>query len=141
MRRKYRLLTWLICLVMVLSLAGCGKKDEPKTDTPTEQAKNDKPTEAPNNPTETPAGTIEDALKKAPEHYDFAVEVSINPAFLLFVSGNEVIGYQALNDDAKQIEDRCAIVGRGIEGAVEDIVKMSHQDGFLKDGGEVELPR
>lgn len=67
------------------------------------------------------------------------MEVSINPAFLLFVSGNEVIGYQALNDDAKQIEDRCALVGRGIEGAVEDIVKMSHQDGFLKDGGEVKL--
>ena len=144
MKRKYGLLAWLICFVMVLSLAGCGKKDEPKTDTPTEQAKNDnpndKPTEsAPDNPTETPAGTIEDALKKAPEHYDFAVEVSINPAFLLFVSGNEVIGYQALNDDAKQIEGRCAIVGRGIEGAVEDIVKASHQDGFLKDGGEVDL--
>ena len=99
MKRKYGLLAWLICLVMVLSLAGCGKKDEPKTDTPTEQAKNDNPannpTEVPDNPTETPAGTIEDALKKAPEHYDFAVEVSINPAFLLFVSGNEVIGYQA----------------------------------------------
>lgn len=35
MKRKYGLLAWLICLVMVLSLAGCGKNDEPKTDTPT----------------------------------------------------------------------------------------------------------
>ena len=27
MKRKYRLLAWLICLGMVLSLAGCGKKE------------------------------------------------------------------------------------------------------------------
>lgn len=146
MRRMKKLFTYLICLAMILSLAGCGKKDEPKADAPTEQATPDNPggtTETPdqpadNNPAE-PGDVIEDALKKAPEHYDFAVEVSINPAFLLFVSGNEVIGYQALNDDAKQIEDRCALVGRGIEGAVEDIVRASHQDGFLKDGGAVNL--
>ena len=142
--RMKRYIAYLLCVAMLMFCVACGKKDTPATETPTEPA--NQTTTAPTGGTETTPdptpelGPVEAALKNdAPEHYDFAVEVSINPDFLLFVAGQEVIAYKALNDDAKKIEDRCAIVGRGIDGAVDDIVRFSEQDGYLKDGGKVEM--
>ena len=144
--RKKRFITYLLCVAMLMFCVACGKKDTPATETPTETAQPGNQQQDPGNqpPADTgtpaPADPIEDALKNdAPEHYDFAVEVSINPDFLLFVTGQEVVGYKALNEDAKKIEDRCVIIGRPIDGAVDDIVRFSEQDGYLKDGGTVEM--
>ena len=144
--RKKRFITYLLCVAMLMFCVACGKKDTPATDTPTEPAQPGNQQQDPGNqpPADTgtpaPADPIDDALKNdAPEHYDFAVEVSINPDFLLFVTGQEVVGYKALNEDAKKIEDRCVIIGRPIDGAVDDIVRFSEQDGYLKDGGTVNM--
>ena len=145
--RKKRFITYLLCVAMLMFCVACGKKSTPATETPTESAQPGNQQQDPGNqpPADTgtpapPADPIDDALKNdAPEHYDFAVEVSINPDFLLFVTGQEVIAYKALNEDAQKLEDRCAIVGRPVDGAVEDIVRFSEQDGYLKDGGTVEM--
>lgn len=135
---KRRFLILVLCTAMFLTLAACGKKDPTSNDTPspTESVVTETPTE---NPTEAPESPVELALKNAPGDYDFAVEVSINPDFLLYVKGREVVAYKALNEDAKKIEDRCAIVGRGIDGAVEDIVRSSKDEGYLKEGGTVNM--
>lgn len=143
--RKKRFITYLLCVAMLMFCVACGKKDTPATETPTEAAQPGNQQDPGNQPpadtgTPAPADPIDDALKNdAPEHYDFAVEVSINPDFLLFVTGQEVVGYKALNEDAKKIEDRCVIIGRPIDGAVDDIVRFSEQDGYLKDGGTVNM--
>ena len=144
--RKKRFIAYLLCVAMLMFCVACGKKDTPATETPTEAAQPGNQQQDPGNqpPADTgtpaPADPIDDALKNdAPEHYDFAVEVSINPDFLLFVTGQEVVGYKALNEDAKKIEDRCVIIGRPIDGAVDDIVRFSEQDGYLKDGGTVNM--
>jgi hypothetical protein len=144
--RKKRFIAYLLCVAMLMFCVACGKKDTPATESPTETAQPGNQQQDPGNqpPADTgtpvPADPIDDALKNdAPEHYDFAVEVSINPDFLLFVTGQEVVGYKALNEDAKKIEDRCVIIGRPIDGAVDDIVRFSEQDGYLKDGGTVNM--
>ncbi|MBQ6105120.1 MAG: hypothetical protein IJL03_04120 [Lachnospiraceae bacterium] len=135
-RRRFLIL--LLCMTTVLAFAACGKKDSGKdtTPTPTETVVTETPTEKPTEPAESP---VQQALKDAPENCDFAVEVSINPDFLLYVKGHEVVAYKALNEDAKKIEDRCAIVGRGIDGAVEDIVRSSKDEGYLKEGATVNM--
>ena len=136
MNRMKRLIAFLSCTVLVFALTACGTKEPADTPAPTETAVTNTPGGSTPAPTASP---MEQALADAPEHYDFALQVSINPDFLLYVSGNDVIAYKALNEDARSIEDRCAIIGRGIEGAIEDIVRFSEQDGFLKEGGTVNM--
>lgn len=134
----------LIGLALVLSLCACGKDKEPKTETPastpTEEQK--PPVDNPGDEKPTPGGEqiVPDAPQsKEPEVYDFGLKVKINPEFMLYVADEEVIAYEALNEDAKKVEQRCALVGRDIEAALDDIVRFSHDEGYLKDAGEVNL--
>lgn len=149
---------YLIILGMLLAfvLAACGKdtdtakepEQKPATETPAGTEEPGEPGE-PNDPGEPgnqgepnePGVPLQPDKpgSREPDNYDFAIRVEINPSFLLYVAGNEVIAYEALNEDAKKIEDRCAIVNRGIDGALEDIVRFSHEEGYLKDGGEVNV--
>ena len=59
-----KLLAFILALAMVLSVAGCGKQEEPTTEAPTEaqtEAPTEKPTEAPTEaPTEPPEPVLED---------------------------------------------------------------------------------
>ncbi|MBR6914034.1 MAG: hypothetical protein IKN34_09600, partial [Treponema sp.] len=57
----------------------------------------------------------------------------------MYLKGREVFAYDALNSDAEKVAVRCAIVGRGIEGVMEDIVRFSYEEGFLKDGRDVKI--
>lgn len=133
--RMRRFLMLLLCTAIVFAFAGCGKKDSGKEGNSSEPAQNGQPTEAqPSNP-----GTQDDPGQTPSVEYDYTVRVSINPEFLLYMKGTDVVAYEALNEDAKKIEDRCAIVGRGLDGALDDIVRFSYQDGFLKDGGDVKV--
>ncbi len=133
--KRRRFLIFVLCTAMVLAFGGCGKKESGKEGNSSEPAQNGQPTEAqPSN-----SGT-QDAPGQTPSvEYDYTVRVSINPEFLLYMKGFEVVAYEAVNADAKSIEDRCAIVGRGLDGALDDIVRFSYQDGFLKDGGDVKV--
>ena len=124
MKRYRRILALLLCLLVLLAAAGCGSQEE---------------TSEPEEPAETKEETPEEILKRAPEEYDFAVTVSINPSFVIYVNDRECVGYEALNEEASSIEERCAIIGRGLEGAVNDIVRFAYDEGFLTDGGEVTI--
>ncbi len=58
MKKTTRLLALLLALMMILTLASCGKKDEPEeTPAPTEAPVEE--TEAPAEETEAPAETVE----------------------------------------------------------------------------------
>jgi len=142
--KNRRVWVLLIGLALVLSLCACGKDKEPKTETPastpTEEQK--PPVDNPGDEKPTPGGEqiVPDAPQsKEPEVYDFGLKVKINPEFMLYVADEEVIAYEALNEDAKKVEQRCALVGRDIEAALDDIVRFSHDEGYLKDAGEVNL--
>ncbi len=111
----------LLCLLMLFMSVGCGSKEK---------------TAGPKEPTEE---TPEEILERAPEEYDFAVTVSINPSFVIYVTDRQCVGYEALNEEATSIEDRCAIIGRGLDGAVNDIVRFAYDAGYLTDNGEVKI--
>ena len=81
--------------------------------------------------------STEEMLSDVPDTYDYALQVSINPEFILYLVGSEVVAYVALNEDAKKVDERAAIEDRGLHGALEDIVRFSYEEGFLKDGGDV----
>ncbi len=147
---KKKLYLIILGVLLVFVLAACGKdsdtakepEQKPATETPAaEPTKTEEPGEPgpgePGEPNE-PAKPDEQGSKE-PEVYDFAIRVDINPSFLLYVAGNDVIAYEALNEDAKKIEEQCVIANRGIDGALDDIVRFSHQEGYLKDGGEVNV--
>ena len=100
----------ILCTMMILSMTACGEKDTGANDLP-----------------------------GAPEHYDLAVRVNINPEFILYVANGQVIAYEALNDDAQQVDARASIQDRSVYSAIEDIVRFSYEDGFLKDGGDINV--
>lgn len=128
---------FLLCLILCLSVMGCGKTEEGHN-APADTQKSDETTRKIPSDTEKKE-PVEEILSRAPEHYDYAVLVSINPEFVLYMSGREVFAYEALNEDAAKVAERCAIIGRGIDGVMDDIVKFSYEEGFLKDGGDVNV--
>lgn len=159
MKRNYWYIL-IICILVAAFFAGCGK-DSKTTDDAKEPTKVEEPAnQTPDTPTPDEPGTgepgqdhpdviapgpqpqavtMEQALDSAPENYDCAVRVSINPDFLLYVENGSVIGHAPLNEDAAKLEDRVALDGRRLEDALNDIVRFSHQDGYLKDGGDVKV--
>ncbi len=122
----------LLACLLVLSLAACGKNGPETGDNENTQAPASDPGPAESNSTE-------ELLSDAPESYDYAVLVSINPEFLLYLRGREVFAYEALNEDAATVAERAAILNRGIDGVLDDIVRFSYEEGFLKDGDEVNV--
>lgn len=127
-----------LALLLMLMFAACAKNPSENT---TETGEADTAFTAPEPPS-MPDIDTEKILSGAPEVYGSALYVKINPEFVLYVSDDgsfEVTGYEALNDDAKAIENRCALTGRSVYDAVTDIVHASADDGYLKAGGEVAL--
>ncbi len=129
MRIVKRTSALLFCLLLALSLCACGDAGPEPSQDPSPDG----------NSGDASQTTTEQLLEHAPEHYDYAVLVSINPHFLLFLNGREVFAYEALNEEAKAIEDRVALIGRGLDGGLDDIVRFSQEEGYLKDGGEVNV--
>lgn len=84
--------------------------------------------------------STEELLSDAPDTYDYALWVSINPEFMLYLIGrDEVVAYKALKEEAKKVDERAAIEDKGLHGALEDIVRISYEEGFLKDEGDVSV--
>ncbi len=123
----------VLAVLLVLSLASCGK-DGPET-----LGGENTQGLAGSDPAPAVSQSAEDLLSDAPEIYDYAVLVSINPEFLLYLRGREVFAYKALNEDATKVAERAAILDRGLDGVLDDIVRFSYEEGFLKDGDEVNV--
>lgn len=122
-----RILALFLVFILIFSITACGMNTS------------EKPYDG-----ETMSGTeensnvsTEEMLSDVPDTYDYALQVSINPEFILYLVGSEVVAYEALNEDAKKVDERAAIEDRGLHGALEDIVRFSYEEGFLKDGGDV----
>lgn len=128
-----KFLLFFLCLVLILSQTGC------KTGNGKEgRGSGGKSSEAEGN-AETSASeeSLEEILSKAPAYYDYALIVKINPEFILYLLGHEVVAYEALNNDAPAVEERTAFLGRPLDGVLNDIVRFSYEEGFLQDGGDV----
>ena len=138
-RHFQHMLAYVISIAMALSLCACGEKSD---DTATSVADTSvTPIEA--STIATVSDTVPakaDALKSAPEVYLDAILIQINPSFMLFVDERgEVIRSEAMNDDAKKMSDRCGLDGRNVKDALADIVNVAIDDGYLKDGGVVNV--
>lgn len=122
-----RIFAVFLAFVFLFSLCACA------ADT------SEKPTEVQNVPEtgESSSLSTEELLAAAPDTYDFALQVSINPEFILYLVEGRVVAYQALNEDAQKVDEGAAIEGRTLQEVLIDIVRFSYECGFLKDGGDV----
>lgn len=123
MNRWIRLACLLFCFMILVS--GCGRQTEPINDETSSTALS------------ADSEYPEDILSRAPEEYDLAFTVSINPRFIIYVLNDEVFAYEALNEEAVLIEPRCVLAGRLFKDALKDIVRFSYEEGYLTDGGDV----
>lgn len=128
MKRWIQLACLFLCFMILLS--GCGKQAEPVNDKTSSTAL---PADSESSDSESP----EDILSRAPEEYDLAFTISINPRFIIYVLNDEVFAYEALNEEAVLIEPRCVLTGRLFKDALKDIVRFSYEEGYLIDGGDV----
>ena len=135
-----RIFAVCISIVMALSLCACGNNSKSETSETLASSVTESsemtvlPTTAP------PLPEKEEVLKQAPEAYLDAILIQINPSFLLYVNEfGEVIKGEALNEDAKSLMPQVALDGRNVNDALTDIVNASVNDGFLKDGGTVNI--
>ena len=98
-----RILALFLVFILIFSITACGMNTS------------EKPYDG-----ETMSGTeensnvsTEEMLSDVPDTYDYALQVSINPEFILYLVGSEVVAYGALNEDAKKVDERAAIEDRG----------------------------
>ena len=122
-----RILAIFLAVALVFSISACG------TDTSEKPSEGEKVSET----EETSEISIDELLSDAPDTYDYALRVSINPEFILYLVEHRVVAYQALNADAQKVDERAAIEDRDLFEALNDIVRSSYEEGFLEDGGDV----
>ena len=129
-----KILTILLTFALVFSISACG------TNTSQNSTESEKiPAEEIEESEEQEISEIstDELLFGAPDTYDYALRVSINPEFILYLVEHRVVAYQALNADAQKVDERAAIEGRNLFEALNDIVRFSYEEGFLGDGGDV----
>ena len=114
-KRLSVILSVLFVVSLLLSFSSCGK-------------------------TEPEAIPDAELLANSPEVYAVALNVKINPNILLYIGDNgDIICCEFLNEDAEKMIDKRLIEGRLLKDAMVDIITEAINQGFLKDGGDVEL--
>ncbi len=109
------ILSVLLAASLLLSFSSCGKT-EPET------------------------VSDEMLLANAPEVFAVALNIKINPNILLYIGDNgDIIRCEFLNEDAEKMIEKRLVEGRLLKDAMVDIVTEAINQGFLKDGGDVEL--
>lgn len=81
----------------------------------------------------------ETELIDAPEVYDHALSIEINPKFILYLHEGRVVSFTPANADAQKVAERAYIANRSLEEALYDIVRFSYEEGFLKDNDEIKI--
>ena len=128
-----RILAILLAVALVFSISACGTNT---SENPAESEKTPAEEKEPGDQEISEISTDE-LLSDAPDTYDYALRISINPEFILYLVEHRVVAYQALNADAQKVDERAAIEGRDLFEALNDIVRSSYEEGFLEDGGDV----
>jgi len=128
-----RILAILLAVALVFSISACGTNT---SENPAESEKTPAEEKEPGDQEISEISTDE-LLSDAPDTYDYALRISINPEFILYLVEHRVVAYQALNADAQKVDERAAIEDRDLFEALNDIVRSSYEEGFLEDGGDV----
>ena len=128
-----RILAILLAVALVFSISACGTNT---SENPAESEKTPAEEKEPGDQEISEISTDE-LLSDAPDTYDYALRISINPEFILYLVEHRVVAYKALNADAQKVDERAAIEERDLFEALNDIVRFSHEEGFLEDGGDV----
>ncbi|MBR6380200.1 MAG: hypothetical protein IKS07_00805 [Lachnospiraceae bacterium] len=75
-----------------------------------------------------------------PESYACTIRVSINPSVLLYLDSKEqVIGIVHENEDAVEAFGEETIVGQSLEKAMDDLIRISDEKGYLKEDATVSI--
>lgn len=145
MRRTIRVLCLFLCFVLLLS--GCskdpsaGNSEAASSDEASaiDSGQEQEVSSSDSGESSSKAESLEDILARAPEEYDLALTVKINPQFILYLLSYEVIAYEALNEEAAIIEPRCVLTDRLLKDVLNDIIRFSYEESFLQDGGDVSV--
>ncbi len=113
-----KLLTLILSLCLVFSLAACnnseGQSSEPSTDD---------------------VGAFE-----KPEDYSAVLMASINPQIKMYLAdGGIVLAVEAVNEDAEQIVDEILTEGADYKTVIKAFVTAANSKGFIKDGATIEF--
>lgn len=121
-----RIFALFLVLILSFALFACGKEEaKPTTSQTTTTAQ-----------TTTDGGN--DFVK--PTDYAAVLTVKINPQFNLYLDKDgKVLALEAINDDARSIESKISVIGKGLEAALVDVVKAANEGGFINDGGAVTI--
>lgn len=112
-----KLVALLLALVLCLSLCACGKGG--------------------NEGESSQAGG--NAFVK-PENYASVLVVSINPEIRLYLDkDSNVLAVEPVNEDAKAVVEKLDIKDKSLTDAIESIVSVSNQEGFVKENADVKF--
>ena len=123
----------LLCLLMLVVLGGCGKAKVESASTeeniPVEETEQ---TETINNTDDTEEENTEAAEELIPETYAFSCKVTINPEIELYLNQkNEIVGFEYLNEDAKDAYQKLALKGLTVEAGVKEMILAASEKGYL----------
>ena len=113
--KKHAVYILAICVMAVLVLCACGKKNEKEKET---------------------------ATFKAPKNYASVVQVTINPTVNLYLDANEkILAVEYVNADAKEcyakVESK--LVGSKLTEGVSVVIEAAEADGYLAKNKEVTI--
>lgn len=75
-----------------------------------------------------------------PENYASVLVVSINPEIRLYLDkDSNVLAVEPVNDDAKVVVEKLDIKDKNLTDAIESIVSVSNQEGFVKENANVKF--
>ncbi len=75
-----------------------------------------------------------------PENYAAVIGLTINPEFEIYIDGDEnLLALNAVNDDAKAIENDIDLSKKDIGSVVSAIVKKAYEAGYMQSGGSMTL--
>lgn len=131
----------LLCLLMLVVLGGCGKAKVESASTeeniPVEETEQ---TETINNTDDTEEENTEAAEELIPETYAFSCKVTINPEIELYLNQkNEIVGFEYLNEDAKDAYQKLALKGLTVEAGVKEMILAASEKGYLDTNKKVSI--
>lgn len=120
-----RVFCLLLALCLVLTVAACGKSKE------SDKSKNTNSDSA-NEPVPNPGGREFDVAYPAPDNYAFAVNISINPQFVIYLDENGVcLSVTPSNSDAMRVVEGIKAEGKTLDAVLTEIIEKTNQRGYL----------
>ena len=113
-----KIFTLIIALLLVSSLAACGKQ----------------PATTPEPSTSAVTGFVQ------PDNYVSVLVVSINPQFRLYLDADGmVLAAEPMNEDAKAMEEKLAVTNKNVQDAIKNLVTAAKDQGFVKEDAKISL--